>query len=463
LTDRYQSLDIAFTKNGARGLSCPYPHNEHQIITAMKKLFVFFLLFTGLSTTLAQDYMINFAGTGDTTVVATVRVDNLTSGATLDLNGDDLLHLIAPTGVGPDYSDHRSLEIFPNPMDDQALLIFTASKGGTAILCVADLTGKTICRLNTVLSAGRHSFRLTGFKRGIYLVTVAGDNLFLTIKLISENKRKGVGLIEPVSSTPTTGEEPVKSVSSTIDMEYTNGDQLLFRGSSGTYATVVPDIPVTSKTITFDFAGCMDGDANHYAIVHIGDQTWMAENLNTGVRIDGVVDQTDNGVIEKYCYDDEETNCALHGGLYCWDEAMQYVTNAGIQGICPSGWHFPTDVEWCTLSLFLDPTVNCSAVGWSGTDAGGKIKSTGTIEAGDGLWHQPNAGATNESGFTGFPSGNSATNGSFAYMGSYGYWWSSTEIGTATAWSRSPDYNSPMIVRGNNVKGEGYSLRCIRD
>jgi uncharacterized protein (TIGR02145 family) len=125
----------------------------------------------------------------------------------------------------------------------------------------------------------------------------------------------------------------------------------------------------------------------------------MAENLNVGMRIESNLSQTDNGVIEKYYYDNDPANCAIYGGLYQWKEVMQYVTTPGAQGICPSGWHVPMDTEWCTLTQYLDPTVNCGVNGWSGSNAGGKIKSTGTLEAGNGLWHTPNAGATNESGF----------------------------------------------------------------
>ncbi|MCK5838660.1 MAG: hypothetical protein KAG99_02370, partial [Bacteroidales bacterium] len=80
-----------------------------------------------------------------------------------------------------------------------------------------------------------------------------------------------------------------------------------------------------------------------YSIVAIGTQCWMAENLNVGTRIDGVDEQTDNPTLEKYCYNDLESNCDIYGGLYQWNEMMQYVTTEGAQGICPSGWHIPTD------------------------------------------------------------------------------------------------------------------------
>jgi hypothetical protein len=90
-----------------------------------------------------------------------------------------------------------------------------------------------------------------------------------------------------------------------------------------------------------------------YSVISIGTQCWMAENLNIGTWISLVDDQTDNDIIEKYCYDDDPYFCDIYGGLYQWNEAMQYVTTEGTQGICPTDWHLPTDEEWTTLTDFL--------------------------------------------------------------------------------------------------------------
>ena len=202
-------------------------------------------------------------------------------------------------------------------------------------------------------------------------------------------------------------------------------------------------------------------DGKTYNTVLIGSQCWMAQNLNIGTLINGSANQTNNQVIEKYCYNDLESNCEIYGGLYQWDEAMQYVTTLGVQGICPAGWHMPTDGEWCTVTHFLDPDVNCGDWDWSGTNSGGKMKSTGTIEAGTGLWNSPNTGATNESGFTAIPAGRSGYG--FNFIGDYSYWWSSSEYFTSLALSRRLDYNySSVYIAGYN-KSFGFSVRCLHD
>ena len=141
-------------------------------------------------------------------------------------------------------------------------------------------------------------------------------------------------------------------------------------------------------------------DGKTYTIVLIGLQCWMAQNLNIGTRIDGVQAQTSNSIIEKYCQDDAENNCQTYGGLYQWDEAMQYITTQGVQGICPAGWHLPTEMEWTTLADYLG----------GDTIAGGKMKETGLVH-----WASPNAWATNSSGFTGFPAAFATTMVSSAF------------------------------------------------
>jgi len=199
-------------------------------------------------------------------------------------------------------------------------------------------------------------------------------------------------------------------------------------------------------------------DGKVYTTVQIGTQCWMAQNLNVGTLIAGTSNQTNNSTIEKYCYNNTESNCTTYGGLYQWNEMMNYETTAGVQGICMTGWHLPTDPEWCTVTTFIDATVNCSANGWSGTNAGGKMKETGTTH-----WVSPNTGATNSSGFTGLPNGYRSTGGSFDNQSSNGYWLSSTQSDASNAWYRSLGYLSADVARGYSSKAFGFSVRCLKD
>ena len=185
-----------------------------------------------------------------------------------------------------------------------------------------------------------------------------------------------------------------------------------------------------------------------YNTVLIGSQCWFKENLNVGTRINGSQDQTNNGIKEKYCYADLESNCNVYGGLYQWDELMQYVTTQGAKGLCPAGWHIPTDAEWTTLTTYLGG----EAV------AGGKMK-----EAGYTHWAPPNTGATNSSGFTALPGGYRHFVGSFFSLASFAYFWSSSQFDATYAWYRTLYYDYEFVYRDGYVKTYGFSCRCLQD
>jgi len=181
-------------------------------------------------------------------------------------------------------------------------------------------------------------------------------------------------------------------------------------------------------------------DEQSYNTVQIGDQCWMAENLNY---------ETSN----SWCYNNDPENCIVYGKLYDWNAAM---------GACPAGWHLPSDDEFCTMTTVIDPTVNCNSTGYIGTDAGGKMKTTGTLQGGDGLWNEPNTGATNESGFSGLPAGGYG-NGSFGNL-SYGaaFWCSS--VNGSTRWRWEMVYEEARVNRNNYYNPVyGYSVRCLKD
>jgi uncharacterized protein (TIGR02145 family) len=194
-------------------------------------------------------------------------------------------------------------------------------------------------------------------------------------------------------------------------------------------------------------------DGKSYTTVQIGTQCWMAQNLNIGTRIAGSTEQTNNTTIEKYCYVNNEDYCDVYGGLYQWNEIMNYSTTPGIQGICPTGWHLTTDAEWTILIEYLGGEMF----------AGGNIKTTGAIEEGTGLWYSPNTGATNSSGFTALPGGLRYTDGLLGHLSYYGYWWSSSPLDASNAWYRRLDYDNAQVYYGFTDKVHGFSVRCLMD
>jgi uncharacterized protein (TIGR02145 family) len=187
-----------------------------------------------------------------------------------------------------------------------------------------------------------------------------------------------------------------------------------------------------------------------YNTVLIGTQCWMVQNLNIGTMIPGSSEQTNHSAIEKYCYDDDEANCNIYGGLYQWDNMRQWSTTEGAQGICPTGWHIPTDGEWTTLTTFLGG----EAI------AGGKMK-----EAGYAHWAAPNTGATNSSGFTALAGGYRFYDGLFYGLNGGAYFWSSSQYDATHAWVRLLAYDLENVNRysSTNTVTVGFSARCVQD
>lgn len=137
-----------------------------------------------------------------------------------------------------------------------------------------------------------------------------------------------------------------------------------------------------------------------------------------------------------------------YGGLYQWDEMMQYSTTPSVQGICPPGWHIPTDGEWTVLIDYL---------------GGERVAGVKMKEADTSHWSAPNEFATNTSGFTGLPGGALDYSGLFLFLGEGGGWWSSTEYSSPNAWGRGLHYLTASAGRNDEGKELGFSVRCLKD
>jgi len=231
------------------------------------------------------------------------------------------------------------------------------------------------------------------------------------------------------------------TVSPTGTIKYTVGTEAtvtataneghVFTGWSGASTATTPSVTITmnsNQTLTANFerftATFTDSrDGKSYRRVRIGNQTWMAENLNF---------QTGN----SWCYGNDESNCQKYGRLYTWNAAM----NA-----CPAGWRLPNDEDWNDL---------VAMAGGSET-AGKKLKSqTG--------WNN-NGNGTDEFGFSALPGGGRYADGGFDDGGSWGLWWSAAEDGAGWAWRRLVYWSLSGVLRWNYNKSLGFSLRCVRD
>jgi uncharacterized protein (TIGR02145 family)/prepilin-type N-terminal cleavage/methylation domain-containing protein len=178
----------------------------------------------------------------------------------------------------------------------------------------------------------------------------------------------------------------------------------------------------------------------------IGNQVWAKANLNVGTRIAGTSSQTNNAILEKYCYNDTELNCTNYGGLYQWDEMMQYVTSEGARGVCPTDSHIPSDNDWKILEMQLGMSqADADAYGWRGSDQATQLKTGGS----SGL-NIPLAGYR-------------YSDGSFSGMSTYSYLSSSTEVWGSSSWKRLLFSGGGGVNRDTPGKGEAMSVRCVGD
>ena len=202
-------------------------------------------------------------------------------------------------------------------------------------------------------------------------------------------------------------------------------------------------------------------DYQSYTTIQLGDQCWMSENLNIGTRIDGVTTSTDNDIIEKYCYGNLESNCDIYGGMYQWNEAMQYVTTAGTKGICPDGWHVPIRSELDTLIYYLSSSSNPQY------QCGGNSNYIAKSLVSDYSWTVNdtvcaignNQIANNATGFNILPSGyRNWDNGLFGGKNSMASFWISNCLKCAYHFLY---YNNSIYF--NNSGTQGFSMRCLKN
>ncbi|MGF1586295.1 MAG: fibrobacter succinogenes major paralogous domain-containing protein [Bacteroidales bacterium] len=213
----------------------------------------------------------------------------------------------------------------------------------------------------------------------------------------------------------------------------------------------------TLELVNSGFTDTRDG--NHYNVVKIGNQIWMANNLKYLPSVVGPgTDSQSTSYYYVYDYDGTDviaakatSNYGTYGVLYNWTAAMNSSASSssnpsGVQGVCPTGWHLPSGAEWTELTDYL-----CGE-----SIAGGKLKETGTTH-----WSSPNTGATNETGFSALPGG--YLHGAFADIGNFGMWWHASEGNLFFAGYRFVGYEFSEVRKATYSKALGFSVRCLRD
>lgn len=410
-----------------------------------------------------------------------ILINNLTQGGDTTLYAPDtVLVLDYITGItdnrGIDENSFTVSQNYPNPFKEQTSVNLYLPGKEHIKICIMNLLGREVARYENTLNAGNHSFTFYPGKEKYYIFSVMNNSEVKAIKMVNlnSNSKAQCKIVYNAYCETTTN---FKSQKAKNNFVFALGDELRYTGYAKTGNDIIgsgeiEDAPQDNETYEFEI---IEGircpgipsftyEGQKYYTVQIGGQCWMKENLNVGTKISGSQSSTNNGAIEKYCYDNITANCDIYGGLYQWNEMMQYTSDTTAQGICPEGWHIPTDYEWKVLEGTVDSQYSVGDPEWNGElwrgfDAGGNLKETGTIH-----WNSPNTGATNEIGFTALPGGYLVSStGSFYSDNVMGYFWASTEIDDQGAWTRLFTWNEAGVYRCGNYKHAGNSVRCIKD
>ncbi len=392
----------------------------------------------------ATNYSISFTGTGASTTVGDVIVQNLTQGTSVTVTAGNVLNLsVESTAVEQQNANDENIRVYPGTLEGESILSFFSIKSGNAQINAYSLDGRKIAGITTILPDGENSFKLS-LPSGSYAIQVTGNGYSYNVKMINQSTKHSnpeityIGDATPFSSA---SQQSRSSALATNTMIYNVGDLLLYKGTSGIYSTIVVDSPTASKTTNFDFVACTDADGNNYSVVKIGTQTWLVENLKTTKYRNGDLlgTTTRNVSMEttpkyQWTYGD----AATFGLLYTWDAIMDN------RNICPVGWHIPTNDEWDLL-------------------AAETMYSASPLKETDNSHWVTNSGS-NTTGFTARPNGY-RNGGGFTYLlGAGAYWWSSTEAPTAgTAWTRLMNSTDNSFYKMANYKCAGLGVRCVKD
>ena len=400
-----------------------------------------------------------------------IRVMNRTQGGDTVLYWPDTVLTIFYVGIHENpglTSDFKVFRNYPNPVTDHTTVPVYVPEKGKVSITVTDIAGRVILQSERVLDKGKHSFRFTPGNGSQSFFTARWQGQSSSIRIIHPGFHSGAsGTLEYTGSADYS--PGLKSIGDIQDFPFTPGDELLYIGYNNGFESGIPDSPEVNQTFTFQFATnipcpampTVEYGGQVYNTIQVFSQCWLKENLNAGEMINGTIEQSDNGTIEKYCYDNDPDNCIIYGGLYQWDEMMQYTTQQGAQGICPPGWHVPTDEEWKVLEGAVDSLYGIGDPEWDisldyrGYDAGTNLKTTSGWNA--------NGNGTDLFGFSALPGGIRLIDGSILYAGIDGIWWSSAGVDDGLAWDRNISRYAPDVRRYNDIREYGFSVRCLRD
>lgn len=338
---------------------------------------------------------------GQYVLMDSIYIKNLTLGEAVTLYPGDTTLILNITGLGyPEPSGNEPFSVSqnnPNPFNGETSIEISVPGRGLVSVEVINLTGCRLATWKNELNMGIHRFDFFAGGDLFYLLSATYGGVTRTIKMLNSNSENPDCRLVYASFADI--QHTLKSGKLSGNLNFIPGNELLVVGYADGVEAGFADSPEENRLYIVQFAtnvACPGIDSVLYAdqwyhTIQVFGQCWLKENLNVGTMVNGNQQQTNNGVIEKYCYANNTNICATDGGLYHWGEIMQYATDPGARGICPEGWHIPTDTEVKVLEGAADSYYKIGASIWNnfglrGVDAGKNLKSnTGWSSGGNGV------------------------------------------------------------------------------
>ena len=402
-------------------------------------------------------------------VFDSILIRNITRGTDTTLFYPDTTLNLGSLGLNEKQNHPDGFQLFqnvPNPVAGETTIRVYMPNNENISVGVTDTWGRTLIYNSYNLKQGMNQFRFLPGKAKQYYFTIYRKHSSGSITILNSGPGRAlpsVRLEGNDNSSEILKEEPV-----TEKFGFIPGDQLLLVCYSDTLESGIRSAPVASEVYTFQFAWnipCpgfteVSYGGQVYHTVQIFSQCWFRENLNVGTRIQNDVTSTDNGTIEKYCYDNVEDSCTTYGGFYQWNEMMAYSSGSQVQGICPQGWHIPSDDEWNILEGAVETGFNIGDSMWTvyevaGLNAGYNLKST--------MYWQNDGNGSGQFGFDVPPIGYRDYYGPIYGFGHASKHWSAGIYDDVDAWSRGLGCHGRDVVRLHESKDNGYSVRCLKN
>ncbi len=376
----------------------------------------------------------------------------------------------------------------PNPFDGTTSTALTTAEAGAVALEITDVNGRLVSAQNFAsLQPGTHQFRISVANAGTYVLTARQNGKVTSVKMVNN----GNGAADAIEYQGMANEsfQLKNGAKGNTNNPFTFGDQMEYVG----YATIngneeesarIMQQQGASQTFALQFSASMDGypcpgmptitdrDNNTYNTVLIGTQCWMKENLKTTKYADGtaIANGTTTSTTTAYWYypNNSSSNQSTYGLLYNWKAVMRNSSSSasnpsGVQGICPTGWHVPSDNEWKQMEMAVGMSQSdADNAGYRGNIAAKLSGNTGWNSSGNAnAAGNLNAPDRNSSGFSALPAGYYSS--SYNLFGNGADFWSATEYSSDNAYSRTLYYSNAYVLRNNFNKSYGFSVRCLRN